>query len=558
MTRTQWFGMGGARGGARALSTVLATLVLVALAGFSGPASAAARPVYTIVVGHNAVAPALQAQARGLVTLRYADDDALKFFALMEQGSRQAFLLAVPDADTQRRFPTLSGRALPPTMAALDRVVALLSEAIVRDRERGAEPELVFFFSGHGVKDATGAASLSLLDGALTRTWLYDRLLAAVPARFTHLVIDACHAEALVRPRDANATMETLEEAERESYVDAATLDRFPHVGAVLASTASAQSFEWDPYRGGVFAPQLLSGLRGGADVNADGVIEYSEIAAFLSAANLKVKDARARLAVVVRPPPLYRRAALLDITSLSRQFELRGRAEGDWAKGFYVETAGGERLIDVFPEQATRLTLRLPAGQRLFLVRPDAEVEIAAQAGGSLGFGSLKARPPRTRARGALDSALRDGLFATRFGPAFYQGYVSQYDELVAVPLLLEPADPPADPLRDRGQPPAPDQSGSTVTTALWIGSGAAAIATGVLAGLTLTTKSRYDAETRERPAHELRDRFYSFRTAAIVAGSVTVVLGGTSVALFVLSDADRQKVAGGDGFVVSVGGHF
>lgn len=549
---------GRERGFARAVCALLALAALLLPSG----AFAASRPVYTIVLGHNGIAPALQAEARGLVTLRYADDDALKFFALMEPASRQAFLLAVPDSDTQRRFPALSGRASPPALAELDRVVSLVASAIARDRERGEKPELVFFFSGHGLKDATGAASLSLLDGALTRTWLYDRLLAGVPARFTHLVIDACHAEALVRPRDANATMETLEEAERESYVDAATLDRFPHVGAVLASSASAQSYEWDAYRGGVFAHQLISGLRGGADVNTDGVIEYSELAAFLSAANLRVKDSRARLQIVVRAPPLHRRAPLIDLKSVARQFELRGRAEGEWAKGFYVETAGGERLVDVFPEQATRLALRLPAGERLYLVRPDAEVEIAAQAGGAVGFASLKGRPPRTRARGSLDSALRNGLFATRFGPAFYQGYVSQYEDLVAVPLLAEPSAtaPAPDPLRDPGSPPAPERNSTTLATALLVGTGAAAIATGVLAGLTWKAKEDHRAETREVPAHELREKFYTLRTAAIIGGGVTLVLGGTSVALFVLSDDDGAKATatGADGFALSLGGSF
>jgi hypothetical protein len=431
---------------------------------------------------------------------------------------------------------------------------------MARDRERGEEPELVFFFSGHGVKDGTGAASLSLLDGALTRTWLYDRLLAAVPARFTHLVIDACHAEALVRPRDANATLETLEEAERESYVNAATLDRFPHVGAVLASTSSAPSFEWDAYRGGVFAHQLLSGLRGGADVNADGVIEYSEVAAFLSAANLQVKDARARLQIVVRPPPLHRRVPLLDLTRVSRQFELRGRAEGDWAKGFYVETAGGERLLDVFPEQATRLALRLPAGQRLFLVRPDAEVEIRAQSGGTLAFASLKGRPPRTRARGSMDSALRDGLFATRFGPAFYQGYVGQHDDLVAIPLLFEPMNAGPERVRLSPQPRPADAGDSTVASVFLVGGVFGATATAVLTGYLLDARHDYYSTSGERAAARASERYYALRTAALVTGAVTLALAGTSIALYVAptNTSGSRAASGSEGLALSMKGRF
>jgi hypothetical protein len=546
--------------GARALRGLFTLVLAIFAAALPARAHAAPGPVYSIVIGENAVAPALQAQARGLVTLRYADDDAFKVFSLLEHGSRQAFLLAVPDADTQRRFPQLHGRAVPPTLAELERVVAAVASAIAGDRARGEEPELVFFFSGHGVRDEHGSASLSLRDGALTRAWLYERLLATVPARFVHLVIDSCHAEGLVRPRDANATMETLDESERASYVDAASLDRFPHVGVVLASTSSAQSFEWDAYRGGVFAHQLLSGLRGGADVNGDGLVEYSELAAFLSAANLRVRDARARLQMVVRAPPLHRRVPLAVLGRFARQFELRGRAEGRWANGFFIETAGGERLVDVFPEQAARLALRLPVGQRLYLVRPDTEVEIEPQRGGSIVLSSLKARAPRMRARGSLDSALREGLFATRFGPAFYEGYVSQRDDLVAVPIFSEPPAPAAIPMPTPTADAPARRTGSTVATALLVGSGAAAIATGVLSGLTLETRSEYLAERYENRAHELRERFYSLRTAAAVTGGVMVALAGASLVLFVrpIKASGAPSLTTADGLAFSMKGRF
>jgi hypothetical protein len=253
-------------------------------------------------------------------------------------------------------------------------VVALVAQAISRDRAAGEEPELVFFFSGHGVRDESGSAALSLLDGALTRTWLYEQLLGRVSARAIHVIVDACHAEALVRPRDVDATLEPLEPVERQSYLDTATLTRFPNVGAVLASSSGAQSFEWDAYRSGVFAHQLLSALRGAADVNGDARVEYSEVAAFLSAANLRVKDPRARLDIVIRPPPVDRRTPLLNLSTLSGQFQLRGRAEGAWARGFFIESERGERLLDVFPEQTATLALRLPLGERLYLVRKSGE----------------------------------------------------------------------------------------------------------------------------------------------------------------------------------------
>jgi uncharacterized caspase-like protein len=48
-----------------------------------------------------------------------------------------------------------------------------------------------------------------------------------------------------------------------------------------MASASNTQAHEWDDYQTGVFTHELLSGLRGGADVNGDGRVEYSEMAAF-------------------------------------------------------------------------------------------------------------------------------------------------------------------------------------------------------------------------------------------------------------------------------------
>ncbi|HEX6277092.1 MAG TPA: caspase family protein, partial [Polyangiaceae bacterium] len=494
---------------------------------------------YTIAVGVNTVADELKRNNGALSTLRYADDDALKIYRFIGQAGRRAFLLSVLDPDTQRRFPGAAQHAKTPSLAELERTVDAVVRAMARDRTAGEEPELVFFFSGHGVRDDTGGASLSLLDGALTRSWLYERLLSRVPARVVHLVIDACHAAALVRPRDVNATLETLAESERQAYVDAATLERFPHVGAVLASSASAQSFEWDAYRGGVFAHQLLSGLRGGADVNGDGRLEYSEIAAFLSAANLRVRDARARLEVVVRPPRIDRRAPLFDLSTLKQGFELRGRAEGRWGHGFFVESESGERLVDVYPEQGARLSLHLPLGERLFVVRPDGEIELGARNGEPVALASLAASPPRARARGALDSALRDGLFAVRFGPAFYEGYVSQREELVPVPITPERAE------RRDAEGSSKASARASVGTALLLGGGAALVAGGVFTGLAIDAKNDYEATDLERSAEEASDRFHRYRTAAWLTGGTAVVLGAAGATLLLWPDGTGAGVA-------------
>jgi hypothetical protein len=507
-------------------------LVAVTFLFVASPAAASASPkrvVYTISIGHNEIPEALMNADRNLMTLRYADDDALRVYSLLEAASRQAFLLAVLDPDTQRRFPELAGQARPPSLAGIDAAVEAVRVAMSGDLASGAEPVLLLFFSGHGVRDATGNAALAILDGALTQRWLYERVLSRLPARFIHLVVDACYAEAFVRPRDVDAKMETLSDAERAVYVEASTLARFPNVGAVLASSVSAQSFEWDGYQSGVFAHEFLSGLRGGADVNGDGAIEYSEMAAFLAAANMRVAEPRARLSIVTQPPRSDRRTPLLQHAVLSKQFTLEGRADGDWARPFFVETEAGERVLDVFVERGSRIALKLPAREKLYVVMPNGEVSLNGNPGSRIALASLKPAPPRVRPRGALALSMERGLFGTRFGPTFYAGYMTDRDDFVAIPSVPDVDDARAmtDARTDRGFPEERSGLRTTVGTGLVVAAGAAAVTSGVFAALSLDARADYESTNIEREASEARTRFYNYRALAWGSAGAAAALG-------------------------------
>ena len=156
---------------------------------------------------------------------------------------------------------------------------------------------MLIFYSGHGTqggKDGKDGAALTLLDGQLTREMLYDEVLrlctrATSICSSTLATPRRCCARATARPdRDTHAD-------ETAQYLRSETMARFPHVGAVVASTAGAQAHEWDAYGAGIFTHELLSALRGAADVDGNGRIEYSEIAAFITAANRAIADPRAR-----------------------------------------------------------------------------------------------------------------------------------------------------------------------------------------------------------------------------------------------------------------------
>jgi hypothetical protein len=507
----------------------------------AAPALSAVR-TYVVAVGNNAP-PVRIATEEALSTLRYADDDAASLVRLGREVGADTTLLSVLDEDSRRRFPELAQSAEPPTLSALRRVVARLKQSIESDLARGDEPIVIFFYSGHGILSQDAPPALSLLDAPLTRAVLYDDILAPLPARYIHLIIDACHAEAVVRPRDARAESSTLSDAEREAYETRATLRRFPNVGAVIATSSSAQAHEWDVYQRGIFSYQVMSGLRGAADTNGDGSVEYSELYAFLGAANAQVADPRARLSVVVRPPPLNPSAPILDSSAArTRQAQL----SGPWpsAQGFFVEDERGNRLLEMRPESGFRFRLLLPSDQVLYLRSGALEARLEIKPGDQRAISKLQLATPRARARGALEASLVRGLFVTPFGPAYYRGFVDARPELS--PVRPGPPEAP-EPLSSAAT--ASDRMGSRSPTLgiVVVGGAAALTVASVIASVsTISARSRYDATTLERPATEARRDFTRDRALAIGTGVGAALLGGVGVWLLWPSKSSQQLAAG------------
>jgi hypothetical protein len=388
---------------------------------------------YVLALGYNGT-PANGAEGSGDVPLQYADDDAAAFHDFAREFSRDSTLLTVMDADTQTRFPRAVAEARQPTLAELRTQVQRIRGLLEKDRERGDESVVLFFYSGHGSRPKGAPPALTLLDGPLTHDMLYHEVLSALPARYLHIFIDACYAEAIVRPRDAEATAVELTESDMAQYASRSTLARFPNVGAIIASSVSSQTHEWDGYRHGVFTHELLSGLRGAADVNLDAKVEYSELYAFLSAANRNVSDPRARLSVVVRPPGVNARVPIVDLADL----KTRASIVDIPAKAGHVhfEDQLGNRLADVRVENGGKLAVTLPSSRVVYVRSPLGEAEVTLKPKEVLAFERLTLAPPTARVRGSLDLAMKRGLFATGFGPNYYRGFIDQSTEFVAVPL--------------------------------------------------------------------------------------------------------------------------
>jgi hypothetical protein len=362
---------------------------------------------YVIAIGYNGV-PAGAEDA--LQPLRYADDDAIAFFSFTAPTAWRAHLLTIADVDTERRLGTMVPAARAPSLAELRAAVADVREALEEDAREHTPTTVYVYYSGHGSAAGAREPSLTLLDGALTGSVLYDEVLSRLPAGHVHLFVDACHAESVVRPRDAEARVVPTTGDDRAQFALATTLARFPNTGAVVAAAGAGRTHEWVEYLGGVFTHELLSGLRGAADVNGDGRIEYSELAAFLAAANGAVRDPRVRLEAVVHAPSADPRAPIVDL-QLRTSDALLEVSGGSWG-AIFVEDDRGDRLADARPERGQALRLALPADRTWFVHTGRGEAEVHPSPGARVALEALPFLAAPTGARGSLEAALYDGLF--------------------------------------------------------------------------------------------------------------------------------------------------
>jgi hypothetical protein len=497
--------------------------VLAASAAAEGPSR-----LYVLAIGYNGL-PAGGADS-GLRELRYADDDAAAFARLGDDLGARVTVLSSFDAETARRFPALSGRLRPPLMAELQRSVRELNDAFARDRRASIEPVVLFTYSGHGVGDDGAPPALTLADGQLTQQSLYTEVLSALDARFVHVVVDACHAAAVVRPRDAQAETVVLGPDEIHAHWSRATLDGLANVGALIATSASNQAHEWDNWRQGVFTHEVLSGLRGAADVNRDRRIEYSEMAAFLSAANSGVQDVAARVQALVKAPRAAPRAAIVELNATARSAFLEGHPAA--FGGLWVEAEGGQRIADLHSEQTHHVRLLVPSAHRLFVRNERGEAMVRVRPGQSLALDDLRLRARGFRVRGAVDLSLQRGLFAAAFGPAYYRGFVDSADQWIPVPLATVSGTPEMTAL-DGGEP--------SFRVLAWTGLGVsgALLATSATFGImALNARTDFDdAEGLERKSFEAVDRYDTYGAIALGA-VVTGVLTGVGSYLLLTAD--------------------
>lgn len=418
------------------IAALLASSTLALFAPQTAQAKTPERRTYALIVANNGSVD------QGVQPLRYADDDGARYYELFSHLADDTTLLTVLDADSQRVFPKLASRSLPPSKAQLKRSVATLAAQIKADRKKGIETELYLVFTGHGnVEERSGEGYLSLLDGKLRRSDLYREVLRPLEANYTHLIIDACHAYFMVQSRGGKDGAAWQDDRTGQTH-DQELAAYFQHrpqgdesvsstLGVLLSTSGAAEVHEWSKFRAGVFSHELRSGLLGGADANADGRITYTELEAYLAAANAGVTNPKARINVWASAPkqdrdrPLVRTADYRQASRLKLPSGQAGR--------YYIEDARGLRYADVHsaPEgQASIVLLREPVDRRDYFLRTDDALASVSLKEDSINGAALAFAPQADQARSSVEASFRANLFSTPYGPGFYAGFMAARDQ--------------------------------------------------------------------------------------------------------------------------------
>ena len=383
---------------------------------------------YAVVIAQNRSLDA------GTRALRYADDDGVKNWELFSLFSERSSLFVVMDDETARLHPEAARNAEVPERAAVLARLRDYNALMEADIARGDEPELFFVYAGHGDVDATGQGYINLHDSKLTRSDLFREVVAPSKARFVHVIVDACKSYFMVNSRGGKKWVDDRvdpahdrSDAQVRAFLEEEQLERYPRAGVIVATSGDHETHEWSRYQAGILSHELRSALTGAADVNGDGRIEYSELRAFLAAANARVKNPEARVEVFSRPPALDRHRALIDLRTADDRGSRFLHFSPSLSGRFHIEDARGVRYADLNKESGARFDIAV-SGRRTYFVRRDESEEVEVRAPGKrrVEIAELIWKPRAIASRGALDETFRQDLYKVPFGKGFYDGYVA------------------------------------------------------------------------------------------------------------------------------------
>ena len=408
--------------------TLGAGLFLLSTA-LSAAESQAATQSFVVIVANN------QSLTPDRATLRYADDDGARYAEFFELSAEQVELYSVLDADTQALFPERAAKTLPPKREVILKGLSSIFDEIQKANQAGHKTIFYFLFSGHGDLAEDGAGYVHFLDSRWTRSDLYEHVIAASPATFNHVIVDACNAYFLVASRgeqaeDAGDFSELLSDFARQQDIK-----QHPNTGVVLATSRATEVHEWSKIQAGVFSHQIRSALSGAADANGDAKIDYDELGAWIAAANGALKDAKTRLQVFAKAPAQNLSEPLSTLPTEGAELRLPESIAGH----FFVEDDRGVRQVDINKTSESAVTLHLVSRPVYYLRDRTSEYRLENTAAG--GMQTLAMLTPHALpfdARASAQDAFDSSLFQIAFGPAFVSGWKGGLQSAPALPVAL------------------------------------------------------------------------------------------------------------------------
>ena len=136
------------------------TWVLVLLTCIPQGRAEEQQATFALIVGVN------QSPSEKLHDLKYADDDAARYFDLFRSLGARTYLLTQPDQNTRGLHPQAAAEALSPTGDQFDSAVEQIKADVKRARDRGFKSVVYFVYAGHG-EIVQGHGVLTLQDESL-------------------------------------------------------------------------------------------------------------------------------------------------------------------------------------------------------------------------------------------------------------------------------------------------------------------------------------------------------------------------------------------------------
>ena len=399
-------------------------ILAVATEGFAGEKTIR----FAMVVASN------RAPKKNMEKLQFADDDAAKNYEFFSSLSDSAYLYTVFDATTQKMFPNLVKKAKPSSLNRLAYTASQIGKKIRKYRKKGYTSEFYLVYSGHGTLLPGKEGAVTLDKGILTRGDLFKKVLKRVNADYTHVIVDACNAYYLVHSKGEwkEDRGEKLDGPVKEFFSDE-DLEKYPGLGVVLSTSSEAETHEWGEWSSGIFSHEVRSALTGAADINEDQTVTYSELLAFVDAANLKVKDPKARLNIFARPPardlnrPLSTIRSSKQLSYLYLPKDLSGR--------FHLDDDRGVRYADFHKNNEQPLTVGLVPRETYWLRDKRNEYAVTASKGEEVDVSHLESKGMAMTSKGVVADNFKQFLFLQPFGRSFYEGYVAK----TSLPSVIE-----------------------------------------------------------------------------------------------------------------------